>query len=72
MQCVDPVMFEFHKRFVGGGINWLYCMEWSGRLKCLCMNVVLRWCMHELLILTLSCVVVQPTYCLRHLVQVIR
>ena len=21
MQCVDPVMFEFHKRFVGGGIN---------------------------------------------------
>ena len=25
MQCVDPVVFEFHKRFVGGGINWLYC-----------------------------------------------
>ena len=42
-------------------------MEWSGRLKCLCIKVNI----HDLwwLILTFSGLVVHPMYCFLHLVQ---
>ena len=46
-------------------------MEWSGRLKCLCMKVVFLLNIHDLwwFILTFSCLVVHPMYCFLHLVQ---